>query len=195
MLNKPTNFDPEKDIAYNKSSRELRDLRPSESRSISFGCNHLKEFTTTCPYPNPVYLTTCPYPLQLYGTSQPFPYAFVESIDGLGVQYVGSLVWEPVEYMNMGVTEVSVNFAQLVKYGAYTLPESDAFNAGGVSEVSVHFLELVRYGSYTPQFDAFNGGGVLNIGVDFVKLVGYVNYTVPDDKLGMSLSEISVNMV
>ena len=192
MLNKPTNFDPEKDIAYNKSSRELRDLRPSESRSISFGCNHLKEFITTCPYPNPVHLTTCPYPLQLYGTSQPFPYGFSEGIQAISPEllYVGERAW--IDSIESGISEVSVHFLSLVV--AYTIPP-DSMNSGGVSDVQVHFPQLVKYSTYDSGTDSMNFGGVSEVGVNFVQVVNYLTYNSGIDQMNfLGVSDVSVHM-
>jgi len=181
MLNKPTNFDPEKDIAYNKSSRELRDLRPSESRSISFGCNHLKEF-----------ITTCPYPLQLYGTSQPFPYGFSEGIQAISPEllYVGERAW--IDSIESGISEVSVHFPSLVV--AYTIPP-DSMNSGGVSDVQVHFPQLVKYSAYDSGTDSMNSGGVSEVGVNFVQVVNYLTYNSGIDQMNfLGVSDVSVHM-
>ncbi len=183
MLNKPTNFDPEKDIAYNKSSRELRDLRPSESRSISFGRNHLKEF-----------ITTCPYPLQLYVTSQPFPYGFSEGIQAISPEllYVGERAW--IDSIELGISEVSVHFPQKVKYSAYD-SGTDSMNFGGVSDVQVHFPQKVKYSTYDSGMDSMNFLGVSEVGVNFVQVVNYLTYNSGIDQMNfLGVTDVSVHM-
>src|SRR5690554_4030296 len=131
------------------------------------------------------------YPLGQILTSRPYPLEFGDSLDTSPTNIDVKLMMTPVDTMTVGVTDISIQVVDQVRYLEYDNypPESLSVSVEGVEVSRVDFVRYLEYDNYPPESLQASVEGVE---VSRRTVAAYLDYSVLPENLDVSVTNVEV---